>query len=413
MGLYRPITGRATVTRRSRILIYSFLISFSLFSGISCTPVGGNLLTGIANLAKSEVLSSRHWDKLTVDNDHIVAELKQITDIASEFQDGGIISERGDSESDDFYPFQTGFLCDILERLNIANSDLEDYSLKLLDFYKVPPREIEGVRTAFDSIDQSVKAIMNLQIEGLGWKPRVPQESKSWIGLPGVTGTNGGRSPQDNTLDTSVIMKLAMGNSAMVNSANMGNSLVADATPRYSSRGYIEGWGGTSRKPKERLNICDLVDGIAFFLKNDIFDHQAIFAWIWDKKDLFNGDVLINADQPVQIEKTLTTAMNNLLDARSQLKRYSANTVQEIISVPSLHAIKYPDRLPKFKSKTEEVLDIVDEFKMASDEWARTLRKLSVVIERITNDRIRSAFASKVKKGGLQATKGTAWWTGD
>ncbi|KAK6350509.1 hypothetical protein TWF718_003700 [Orbilia javanica] len=356
----------------------------------------------------SEVLNSREWDKLTVDNDRIEAELEQITDIASEFQDGGIVSERGEPELGDFYPFQAGFLCDILERLNIANFELEGFSLRLLDFYKAPPREIEGVRTAFDSIDQSVKHIINVQVQDIGWKPLLPQESKSWIGFPGIGGTNGGRSPQENTLDTSMVMKLGMGNSAA-----LGNSLVAEATPRYSSRGYVEGRVG-GKEPKERLNICYLVDGIAYFLKNDIFDHPAIFTWIWDKKNLFGGEVLISAEQPAQIEQTLSVAIDDLLEARKQLKQYSANLVQEIISVPSLHAIKYPERLPKFQNETEVVLDIVDEFKTAVDLWARVLRKLSVAVEKIANDRIRSVFASKVKRGGLQAKQGTAsWWTGN
>ncbi|KAK6362244.1 hypothetical protein TWF730_005941 [Orbilia blumenaviensis] len=410
MVKYRPkhILGWVPVTLQQfltpSVLLFLYLLTHDQASG---TPVGGSLLTGIANLAKSEVLNSREWDKLTVDNDHIVAELKEITDIASDFQDGGIVSERSELLLDEYYSYQAGFLCEILERLHIATAELEDFALKLLEFYKVPRREIENVQTAFDSLDQSVKAIMNIQVRDIGWKPQVPQESKSWIGIPGQTGTTGGRSPQDNTLDTSVVMKLQMGNSAIgnSNSAALGNSLIADATPRYSSRGYIEGWGG-SRKLKERFNICDLVDGIAYFLKNDIFDYDAIFTWVWGKKNLFGGEVLINTEHPNQIEQTLSVAINDLVKARRRLKEYVGNLVEEIISVPSLHAVKFPERLPRFQKRTEKVLDIVEEFKAASDMWAKVLRRLSVSIERIANDRIRSAFASKVKDGGIKAQAG-------
>ncbi|KAK6534916.1 hypothetical protein TWF281_006216 [Arthrobotrys megalospora] len=405
---YKPKVGLVTAARKW-LFLPSLLISLYLFTPTSGTPVGGSPHAGIANLAKVEVLNSREWDKLTVDNDHIVKELKDITDIASEFQDGG-------TEFGDYYPYQAGFLCDILERLNIANTGLEGFALSLLEYYNVPTGEVDRIQKALDSMDQSVKAIMNVQVREIGWKPKVPQESKSWIGMPLAVGTNGGRSPQDNTLDTSVVMKLGMGNSAIgggaMGNSGVGNSLIADATPRYSSRGYIEGGGGGSKKPKERLNICDLTDGIAYFLKNDVFDHSAIFAWIWGKKELFGGEVLINAGQPELIEQTLSVATDDLVKARKKLKEYAGNLVHEIVFAPSLHPVKFPERLPRLQNQTEDVLDIVDEFRAAADSWASMLRKLWVAIDRITNDRVRSAFTSKLKGGGLQSTTGVAWWAG-
>ncbi|KAF3264312.1 hypothetical protein TWF192_004001 [Orbilia oligospora] len=155
------------------------IISLSTFlTQASGTPVGGNLLTGIANLAKSEALNWRQWDKITVDNDYIEADLKHITDVASEFQDGGIVSGRDEEEIIEFYPLRAGFLCGILERLNTANYNFEEFSLKLLDSHKISRDEIEGVQEALASLDQSVKLVMNEQVEDIGWKPRVPRESK-------------------------------------------------------------------------------------------------------------------------------------------------------------------------------------------------------------------------------------------
>ncbi|KAF3221576.1 hypothetical protein TWF191_007078 [Orbilia oligospora] len=170
---------KGMITHRPMVCWERLIISLSTFlTQASGTPVGGNLLTGIANLAKSEALNWRQWDKITVDNDYIEADLKHITDVASEFQDGGIVSGRDEEEIIEFYPLRAGFLCGILERLNTANYNFEEFSLKLLDSHKISRDEIEGVQEALASLDQSVKLVMNEQVEDIGWKPRVPRESK-------------------------------------------------------------------------------------------------------------------------------------------------------------------------------------------------------------------------------------------
>ncbi|KAF3191032.1 hypothetical protein TWF788_007219 [Orbilia oligospora] len=182
-----------------------------------------------------------------------------------------------------------------------------------------------------------------------------------------------------------------MGNSDMGNSAILGNSLIADATP--VTRVEVTSKNGVGAENLQKKDLTFVIWLTELLISSET-------------TDLFGGDVLINAEQPKQINKTFSTVIKILLEIRDQLRQYPANLVEQFFSMPNLHLVKYPGRLPQIQNKLEEVLGILDEFNNAAGTLARVLKKLSVAIERIAKDRIRVSFASEVKKSELQATQG-------
>ncbi|EPS35141.1 hypothetical protein H072_11566 [Dactylellina haptotyla CBS 200.50] len=298
--------------------IYFILLFHFPYQG---NAIEKNLGAGLARLAKTDQITLNEWQKLTVDNEAILPDLETIANIAGDFQDSTENSEM----------LEPGYLCGIFERLFASNIDLEEFTTGLLASYNVEDEEIERLSPS------------------------------------------GSRSPNDNTLDTSVI-------NAMQNS-------VIQMSPYYTSRGNLDsGNVGGRRPPRERYNICDLTDGFIYLFKNELLDYPKISKWIWDQKDLI-GEVLIYTDHPKQIRKTIKVAYERLMDARKDLKGYAKQLVNDIIFQKDLEPVKYPQRLPQLKTRMDTFTTTYDELKEALVFWCLILAKISDAIRNIQHNR--------------------------
>ncbi|KAF3914081.1 hypothetical protein AA313_de0203690 [Arthrobotrys entomopaga] len=138
------------------------ILSLFQFVRYSDAVENGNLGSALASLAKTEVLVPREWKALTENNEAISEPIQTIIGIASDFQDSIENSE----------VFQPGYLCKTLEDLFFDATEFEELIINLMASYGTEEEEIDKMRQiTFDPLDQSIKEILNLQIEGLIWKP--------------------------------------------------------------------------------------------------------------------------------------------------------------------------------------------------------------------------------------------------
>ncbi|KAK6542796.1 hypothetical protein TWF694_006738 [Orbilia ellipsospora] len=360
------------------------ILLFLRFVRHSNAVENGNLGITLAILVKTEVLVPKEWRALTENNGAISNSIRTIVDIASDFQDS----------IENIEVFQSGYLCGRLENVFVGAIELEDLVVGLMVSYDASEEEIDKIRqSAFDPLDQSIKAILNVQIEDLTWKPSASHFANNYLGV-----SLGGRTPVsphdttiprfDNTLDTILI--------------NTPQNNIAQMSPYYSSRGNLgtDSPGNTNsrgRRRKERYNLCDLTDGLIYFFKNDLLDHEDIYNWIWEKRDLFSDEILINTVRPQQINKTFKTAFDRLMQARDDIRGYNEKLVRDIIFQKNFDPIMYPDRLPRVKAKTMAVETEAEKVYVTVRYWLIALAKLVDAVRAVQKIARRNSSLPRLK----------------